>query len=76
MGGWAKIRRPFSAGQQSKREIGRLVGVPRGTVDRALETDRPRSYERAAVGSSFDAFAPQVRMLGASTPTMPASTLA
>ena len=76
MDDWAKIRQLFSTGQHSKREIGRIVGVSRGTVDRALETDRPRKYERAAVGSSFDAFAPQVRVLLASTPTMPASTLA
>ena len=40
MDDWAKIRQLFSTGQHSKREISRLVGVPRGTVDRPLETDR------------------------------------
>ena len=40
MDDWAKIRQLFSTGQHSKREISRLVGVSRGTVDRALETDR------------------------------------
>jgi len=76
MDDWAKIRQLFSAGEHSKREIGRLVGVSRGTVDRALESERLPKYQRAATGSSFDAFAAQVRVLLASTPTMPASTLA
>jgi len=76
MDDWAKIRQLFSTGEHSKREIGRLVGVSRGTVDRALETDRQPKYHRAAVGSSFDAFAPQVRALLAVTPTVAASTLA
>jgi len=76
MDDWAKIRQLFSTGEHSKREIGRLVGVSRGTVERALEADRLPKYQRPAVGSSFDAFAPQVRALLAVTPTMPASTLA
>ena len=76
MDDWAKIRQLFSTGQHSKREIGRLVGVSRGTVDRAFEADRMPKYHRAATGSSFDAFAAQVRVLLAVTPTMPASVLA
>ncbi len=76
MDDWAKIRQLFSTGEHSKREIGRLVGVSRGTVERALGTDRLPKYQRPAVGSGFDAFAPQVRALLAVTPTMPASTLA
>ena len=76
MDDWAKIRQLFSTGQHSKREIGRLVGVSRGTVDRVLEANRLPKYHSAATGSSFDAFAAQVRVLLAATPTMPASTLA
>ena len=60
MDDWAKIRQLFSTGEHSKREIGRLVGVSRGTVERALETDRLPKYQRPAVGSSFDLYAPQV----------------
>jgi len=63
-------------GQHSKREIARLVGVSRGTVDRALAVDRSPAYRREATGSSFDAFSAQVRVLLAATPTMPASTAA
>lgn len=76
MDDWARIRQLFSTGQHSKREIGRLVGVSWGTVDRALESDRQPKYQRAAIGSSFDAFAAQVRVLLVATPGMAASTLA
>ena len=75
MDDWAKIRQLFSTGQHSKREIGRLVGVSRGTVDRALEADRVPKYQRASTGSSFDAFAAQVRVLLAAMPTMLAPVL-
>lgn len=40
MNDWVRIRQLFSIGRHSKREIGRLVGVSRGTVDRALEKNR------------------------------------
>ena len=71
---WAEIRHLFSTGKHSKREIGRIVGVSRGTVDRALESDRAPKYQRAAGVSSFDAFAPRVRELLVKTPTTPAAT--
>jgi transposase len=73
---WAKIRHLFSTGEHSKREIARLAGVSRGTVDRALAEDREPAYQRAPSGSSFDTFAADVRRLLAVTPTMPAATIA
>jgi len=76
MDDWARIRQLFSTGKHSKREIARLAGVSRGTVDRALESDRVPKYQRAATGSSFDAYAAQVRVLLAETPRMAATTLA
>ena len=76
MNDWAKIRHLFSTDQHSKREIGRVVGVSRGTVDRALEADRLPKYQRAGTGSSFGAFAAQVQVLLAVTPMRAASTLA
>lgn len=76
MDNWAEIRRLFAEGKTSKREIARIIGVSRGTVDRALDADRPPKYERPSAGSSFDEFSARVRALLASTPTMPASTLA
>ena len=75
MDDWAKIRHLFSTGI-SKREIARIAGVSRGTVDRALAEDREPTYQRAPSGSSFDTFAAQVRQLLAVTPTMPAATIA
>jgi transposase len=72
---WAKIRHLFSTGI-SKREVARLAGVSRGTVDRALAEDREPTYQRPAAGSSFDTFAVEVRRLLAVTPTMPGATIA
>jgi len=76
MDDWARTGQLLSTGQHSKREIGQLVGVSWGTVDRALESDRQPKYQRAAIGSSFDAYAAQVRVLSDATPRMAASTLA
>ncbi|MEC5170907.1 Mu transposase domain-containing protein [Glaciihabitans sp. GrIS 2.15] len=73
---WAEIRHLFSTGKHSKRAIAQLVGVSRGTVDRALAEDRQPGYQRAASGSSFDVHAAGVRVLLAATPTMPAATIA
>jgi transposase len=73
---WAEIRHLFSTERMSKREKARRVGVSRVTVDRALAEDRLPTYQREPSGSSFDAFAAQVRVLLAATPTMPASTVA
>ena len=45
-------------------------------MDRALAVDRVPTYQREPTGSSFDAFAAQVRVLLAVTPAMPAATAA
>ena len=71
----AKIRHLFSTGVP-KREIARLTGVSRGTVDRALTDDLEPTCRRARGGSSSDRFAADVRRLLASTATMPAATIA
>jgi len=63
MDDWARIRQLFSTGQHSKREIGRLVGVSRGTVDRALETDRQPKYQRTALTKLQAARESQIRSL-------------
>ena len=76
MDDWAKIRHLFLTGEHSKREIARLAGVSRGTVDRALAEDREPTYQRAPSGSSFDTFVVDVRRLLVITPTMPAATIA
>lgn len=73
---WAEIRHLHSTGKHSKREIARLVGVSRGTVERALAVDRAPTYQREPSGSSFDVYAGEVRRLLAGTPRMSAATLA
>ena len=73
---WAQIRHRYATEKISKRELAKQLGVSRGTVDRALAAERPPKYERKPAGSSFDAYAAQVRALLALTPTMPASVLA
>lgn len=73
---WAEIRHLFSEGKTSKREIARRLGASRGTVDRALASDRAPKYEWAPAESSFDEYAQRVRALLIKTPTKPASTLA
>jgi hypothetical protein len=73
---WAQIRHRYATEKISKGELAKQLGVSRGTVDRALEAERPPKYERKPAGSSFDGYAPQVRALLVQTPTMPASVLA
>ena len=53
-----------------------MTAVSRATVGRALAEEHEPTYRRALGGSSFDGFAAGVRWLLASTPTMPAATIA
>ncbi len=46
-----------------QRQVARDLGIGRSTVERALASDRPPKYERAAVPTSFEPFVPLVRML-------------
>jgi transposase len=69
---WAQIR----DGENLQEGAAKELAVSRGTVDRALEAERPPKYERKPAGSSFDAYAAQVRSLFIQTPRMPASVLA
>lgn len=73
---WAESRRLHAAGGHSKRELAKLLSVSRGTVDRALASDRVPRSERASTGSSFDAVAAAVRKLLIESPRMPSPALA
>jgi Mu transposase, C-terminal domain/Helix-turn-helix domain of resolvase len=72
---WALIRRLVADGV-SQRQVARDLGVGRSTVERALASDRPPKYERAAVPTSFTPFEPLVRQLLTTTPDMPATVIA
>jgi hypothetical protein len=53
---WAEIRRLYFVEKRSKRAIHRLTGTHRDTITRALISDLPPKYVRAAAGSKLDPF--------------------
>jgi transposase len=73
---WAEIRRLHRAEQMPIRAIARHLGISKNTVKRALASDRPPKYERAAKGSAVDDVEPAIRELLQQTPTMPATVIA
>ena len=72
---WALVRRLVADGVP-QRQVARDLGIGRSTVARALASDRPPKYERAAVSTAFTAFEPLVRQLLVTTPDMPATVIA
>lgn len=72
---WALIRRLAAEGVP-KAQIGRRLGIARGTVISAVRSDSPPAYVRRSGSTSFTAFEPRVRELLAQTPDMPATVLA
>jgi hypothetical protein len=70
---WALIRRLVADGVP---QVARDLGVGRSTVARALASDQPPKYERAAVTTSFTSFEPLVRQLLKDHPDMPATVIA
>ena len=75
MEGWALIRRLVAEGVR-QRLVARDLGVGRWTVARALASDRPPEYDRAAVPMAFTPFEPQARHLFKDTQNMPATVIA
>jgi DNA invertase Pin-like site-specific DNA recombinase len=57
---WALIRRLVADGVP-QRQVSQDLGIGRSTVDRALASDRPPKYERAAVPTTVTPFEPLVR---------------
>lgn len=53
---WAEIRRLYFVEKRSKRAIHRLTGVHRDTITRAVLSEQPPRYDRAATGSKLDPF--------------------
>ncbi|MGW4898806.1 IS21 family transposase [Kitasatospora sp. NPDC004240] len=73
---WAEIRRLHRAEGLSARAVARQLGISRGTVSRALASDRPPKYQRPLKGSAVDAVEPAIRELLKLTPTMPVTVIA
>lgn len=73
---WAEIRRLYRAENMPIRAIARKLGIGRNTVRRALASDGPPKYVRAAKGSIVDAVEPRIRALLAEWPRMPVPVIA
>ena len=73
---WAEIRRLHMAEGMAIKAIVRRTGISRNAVRRALASDAPPAYKRAAKGSAVDAVEPRIRELLQATPTMPATVIA
>jgi transposase len=71
---WALVRRLVADGAP-QRQVARDLGIGRATVARAVASDRPPKYERAAVPTAFTPFEPLVRQLLTTTPDMPATVI-
>ena len=72
---WALIRRLAAEGVPKAR-IAQRLGVSRGTVIKAVNSDAPPRYVRKPGPTSFTVFEPRVRALLEQTPDMPATVLA
>lgn len=73
---WAEVRRLHRAEKMSKKQIAEKLGISRNTVAKAVASDEPPKYQRAAKGSLVDPYVPQIRKLLADTPRMPATVIA
>lgn len=72
---WALIRRLVAEGVP-RRQVARDLGIGRATVDRAVASQRPPKYQRAAQPTAFTALEARVRQLLVECPDMPATVLA
>lgn len=72
---WALIRRLVADGVP-RRQVARQLGIGRATVDRAVASDRPPKYERAAGPTAFTPFEGRVRAMLVEHPEMPATVIA
>ncbi len=68
---WAEIRRMRFVERRSIREIARRTGHDRKTVQKAIRSDAPPSYERAPRGSKLDPFKGEIERLLEADPRIP-----
>ncbi|MEV5831963.1 IS21 family transposase [Nocardia sp. NPDC052112] len=72
---WAEIRRLHRAEGMAIRAIARRLRISKNTVKRALASHEPPKYQRPPKGSIVDAVEPQIRVLLAEFPDMPATVI-
>jgi transposase len=68
---WAEVRRLRFVRGLSIREIHRRTGLHRDTIRRALSSDEPPVYRRAAAGSMLDPFKDEIHRLLKQDPRLP-----
>jgi len=68
---WAEIRGLHFVGGLLQREICRRTGLHRDTIRRALNSEQPPVYRRAAKGSKLDAFKEEIAWLLREDPKLP-----
>lgn len=73
---WAEIRRLHRAEGVPIRDVARRLGISRNTVRAALASERPLQYRRQGRGSVADEYEPQIQVLLAEWPRMPAPVIA
>ena len=73
---WSEIQVLARRDGLSQREIARRLGISRVTVRRALVSDGPPEYERAAGPTGFDPFEARVVALLRDHPLMPVTVIA
>ncbi|MFG3642529.1 IS21 family transposase [Micromonospora sp. NPDC047762] len=72
---WAEIRRLRRSEGMAIQAIARRLRMSRNTVKKALASNEPPRYRRAAKGSIVDAVEPQIRVLLAEFPDMPSTVI-
>lgn len=72
---WAEIRRMVLVERRSQRDVARRLGLARDTVARAVHSQRPPRYVRAAAGSKLDQFKPWICEQLRADPRMPSQRL-
>ena len=68
---WAEVRRLRFVRGLSIREIHRRTGLHRDTIRRAIASDEPPCYRRAASGSKLDPFKDEIHRLLRDDPALP-----
>lgn len=72
---WAEIRRMVLVERRSQRDVARRLGLARGTVAKAVHSQRPPRYVRAAAGSKLDPLKPWICEQLRADPRMPSQRL-
>ncbi len=73
---WAEIRRLHLGEGLGIKAISRRLGLARNTVRAAVRSEVPPKYERRPAGSLVDGVEPEIRLLLAEFPSMPATVIA